>query len=58
MYWQNSSNVYDVGMVDLRLHAIIFSFIIKLETWSKTKDPEDWSILYTAIFFSYSVRGI
>ena len=58
MHWQNSSNFDDVGIVDLRLYAIIFSFIIKLKAWRKTKDPEEWSILYTDIFFFYSVRGI
>ena len=58
MHWQNSSNFDDVGIVDLRLYAIIFSLIIKLKAWRKTKDPEEWSILYTGIFFFYSVRGI
>ena len=58
MHWQNSSNFDDVGIVDLRLYAIIFSFIIKLKAWRKTKDPEEWGILYTGIFFFYSVRGI
>ena len=58
MYWQNGCNFDDVGIVYLRLYAIIFSFVIKLETWRKTKDQEDWSIVHTGISFFYLVQGI
>ena len=56
--WQNSSNLDDVGIVDLLLYALIFSFYDKIESMEEDKDPEGSSISHTGTCFIFSVRGI
>ena len=58
LYWQSSSNLDDGGIVELPLHAIIFSFHDKIRIMDEDKDQENSSISYTGTFFFFSVRGI
>ena len=55
-HWQ--SNLDDGGIVELRLHAIIFSFHDKIGIMDEDKDQENSSISYTGTFFLFSVHGI
>ena len=57
-YWQSSSNLYDGGLVELPLYAIIFSFHDKIGIMEEDKKQENSRISYTGTFFLFSMRGI
>ena len=57
-YWPSSSSLVDGWTVELPLYAIIFNFHDKIGSMGEDKEPEDWSISHTGIFFHFSVRGI
>ena len=40
-YWQSSFNLDDGGILELPLHAIIFSFHDKIGSMKEDKDPEN-----------------
>ena len=51
-------NLDDVGIVDMPLHAIIFSLHYNIGSMEEDKDPEDSSISHNDTFFLFSVQGI
>ena len=57
-YWQRSSNLDDVGTIELPLYAIIFSFHDIIKSMEEDKNPENSSVSHTGTFFLFSVRGI
>ena len=57
-YWQYSSNLDDVEILDLSLYDIIFIFHDEIGNMEEDKDPKDSSISHTGTFFLFSVRGI
>ena len=57
-YWQRSSNLDDVGIIELPLYAIIFSFHDIIKSMEEDKNPENSSVSHTGTFFLFSVRGI
>ena len=57
-YWQRSSNLDDVGIIELPLYAIIFSFHDIIKSMEEDKNPENSSVSHTGTFFLVSVRGI
>ena len=50
-YWQNSSNLDDVGIVDVPLYAIILNFHNEIGSMEEDKQPEDSSIWHTGTLF-------
>ena len=57
-YWQNSSNLDDVKILDLSLYDIIFIFHDEIGNMEEDKDSKDSSISRTGTFLLFSVRGI
>ena len=58
MYWENSSNLDGVGMVDLPPFVIIFSFHVKIGSIEEDRVPGNSSISHTGNFCLFSVQEI
>ena len=53
-HWQSSSSLDDGGIVELPLYATIFSFLIKLEAWRRTKIQRTQAFhILVPFFFSW-----
>ena len=53
LYWQTSSKLNDVEIVEPSMVAIIFCFHDKIRSMGEGKNPEDLSILNTGAFFHF-----